>query len=72
MILVYIHFHPERKDGIIVKAHLNPELLNRNIADDPEVMKAFVDAIQDSEIRQKIISILEEAGLLPVSIRQPA
>ena len=57
---------------LIVKANLNPELLNRNIADDPVVMKAFVDAIQDPELRQKIISILEEAGLLPVSIRQPA
>ena len=51
---------------------ISPELLNRNIADDPEVMKAFVDAIHDPELRQKIISILEEAGLLPVSIDQPA
>lgn len=48
------------------------KLLNRNIADDPKVMKAFVDAIQDPELRQQIISILEEAGLLPVSIRQLA
>ena len=55
-----------------MKANLKPELLNRNIADDPEVMKAFVDAIQEPELRQKIISILEEAGLLPGSIRQPA
>ena len=57
---------------IIVKATVNPELLNRNIADDPMVMKAFVDAIQDPEMRQQIISILEEAGLLPGSIRRPA
>ena len=55
-----------------MKATLDPELLNRNIADDPVVMKAFVDAIQDPELRQKIISILEEAGLLPVSTDQPA
>ncbi len=55
-----------------MKANLNPDLLNRSIADDPEVMKAFVYAIQDPEIRQQIISILEEAGLLPVSIRRPA
>lgn len=55
-----------------MKANLSPELLNRNIADDPEVMKAFVDAIHDPELRQQIISILEEAGLLPVSIGQPA
>ena len=55
-----------------MKANLHPELLNRNIADDPEVMKAFVDAIQDPEMRQQIISILEEAGLLAGSIRQPA
>ena len=65
-------FHPEERMVIPVKANLNPELLNRNIADDPEVMKAFVDAIQDPEMRQQIISILEEAGLLAGSIRQPA
>ena len=51
---------------------ISPKLLNRNIADDPEVLKAFVEAIQDPEMRQQIISILEEAGLLPVSIDQPA
>ena len=55
-----------------MKANLDAALLNRNIADDPEVMKAFVDAIHDPELREKIISILEEAELLPVSIRQPA
>ena len=57
---------------IIVNAIQDTKLLNRNIADDPKVMKAFVDAIQDPELRQQIISILEEAGLLPVSIRQLA
>ena len=65
-------FHPEERMVIIVKASLNPELLNHNVADDPEVMKAFVDAIHDPELRQQIISILEEAGLLPGSIHQPA
>lgn len=55
-----------------MKANLDSTLLNRNIADDPEVMKAFVDAIHDPELREKIISILEEAELLPVSIRRPA
>ena len=55
-----------------MNALLDTETLNRNIADDPEIMKAFVDAIQDPGLRQQIISILEEAGLLPGSIRQPA
>ena len=55
-----------------MKANLNPELLNRNIADDPEVLKSFADAIQDPELRKKIISILEEAELLPGSIDLPA
>ena len=55
-----------------MKLELNASLINRNIADDPEVMKAFVDAIHDPELREKIISILEEAELLPGSIRQPA
>lgn len=55
-----------------MKAKHNTVLLQRNIADDPEVMKAFQDAIQNPELRQQIISILEEAGLLPESIRRPA
>ena len=55
-----------------MKRTLDAELLNRNIADDPEVLKAFAEAIQDPVMRQQIISILEEAGLLPGSIRQPA
>lgn len=45
--------------------------LDRNIADDPEIMKAFQNAIQDPDLRQQIISILEEARLLPVSMDQP-
>ena len=55
-----------------MKATHNTALLHKNVADDPEVMKAFQDAIKDPELRQQIISILEEAGLLPVSIGQPA
>ena len=57
---------------MIVKANQDMLLLHRNVADDPEIMKAFVDAIQEPELRHQIISILEEAGLLPESIRQPA
>ena len=56
----------------IVKPNHDTALLQRNVADDPEVMVAFQDAIQDPELRQQIISILEAAGLLPGSIRQPA
>lgn len=52
--------------------HNNTMLLHRNVADDPEVEKAFRDAISDPELRKQIISILEEAGLLPESIGQPA
>ena len=55
-----------------MKATNDKALLHRNVADDPEVMKAFQDAIKDPELRKQIISILEEAGLLPASIRQPA
>ena len=57
---------------MIVKATQDKSLLHRNVADDPEIMKAFQDAIQNPELRQQIISILEEAGLLAGSIRQPA
>ena len=56
----------------IVKANHNTASLHQNVADDPDVMKAFQDAIQDPEVRQQIISILEEAKLLPGSIGQPA
>lgn len=52
-----------------MKANDTTALLHRNLADDPEVMKAFQEAIRDPELRQQIISILEEAGLLPESIR---
>jgi hypothetical protein len=55
-----------------VKAIPETMSLHRNIADDPEVVKAFTEAIADPELREQIISILEEAGLLPESICQPA
>ena len=32
-----------------------------------EELRAFAEAIKDHESRQKIIAILEEAGLLPLS-----
>jgi len=55
-----------------MKTSHDVELLTRNVADDPEVMKAFQDAIKDPVLRQQIISILEEAGLLLELTRQPA
>ena len=65
-------FQPDERMVKIVKATNSTVLLHQNIADDPEVMKAFQDALQDPELRKEIISILEEAGLLPESNRQPA
>lgn len=38
----------------------------------PEELQAFQEAIKDPETRKEIISILEEAGLLHGSLRQPA
>ena len=40
--------------------------------DDLEFMKAFQEAIKDPELRKEIISVLEEAGLLPLFSRRPA
>ena len=40
--------------------------------DDLEFLTAFKKAIQDPEQRNQIICVLESAGLLPVSVRQPA
>lgn len=39
---------------------------------DQDELKAFNEAIKDPETRKEIISILEEAGLLPSSLRRPA
>ena len=41
-------------------------------SDDLEFMEAFEEAIKDPEMRKQIISVLEEAGLLPLSARRPA
>ena len=45
---------------------------NHNANDDLDFMEEFQEAIKDPEIRKQIISVLEEAGLLPLSVRQPA
>ena len=42
------------------------------ISVDPDELKAFQEAIKDPELRKEIISILEEAGLLPASLRRLA
>lgn len=39
---------------------------------DPEELQVFKEAIADPVVRDKIISILEEAGLLDELLRQPA
>ena len=39
---------------------------------DPELLKGFEEALEDPKLRSEIISILEEAGLLPESLRRPA
>ena len=56
-----------------MKATRETMLLQRNVAaDDPEFMMEFLDAIRDPELRKEIIDVLESAGLLPLSDRQPA
>ena len=47
-------------------------LLQRDAVDDPEFMKEFLEAIKNPELRKEIIDVLESAGLLPLSARQPA
>ena len=49
-----------------------PTVCNLAISGNQEELKAFQEAIKDSETRKEIISILEEAGLLHGSHRQPA
>lgn len=41
-------------------------------SDDPEFMKTFQEALKNPDLRKEIISVLEEAGLLPLSARRPA
>ena len=43
-----------------------------SLTDDPKFMAAFQEAIKDPELRKEIISVLEAAGLLPLSVRRPA
>ena len=38
----------------------------------PDELKSFQDAIKNPETRKEIISILEEGGLLPALLHQPA
>ncbi len=47
-------------------------LLQHKVADDPEFMREFLEAIKDPELRKEIIHVLESAGLLPLSARQLA
>ena len=44
---------------------------NRTASVDQEELEAFQEAVKDPELRKKIISILEEAGLLGESNHQP-
>ena len=72
MLFLYIHFHPEERMVKTVKATSETALPQRNVADDPEFMKDFLEAIQNPELRKEIIDVLEAAGLLPLSARQLA
>ena len=55
-----------------MKATSETALPQRDVADDPEFMKDFLEAIQNPELRKEIIDVLEAAGLLPLSARQLA
>ena len=55
-----------------MKGNRDSELLYRNLADDPEFIKACEQALQDPEKRKQIICILQRAGLIQSSDRQPA
>ena len=47
-------------------------LHHHSLADDPEFIKACEQALQDPKLKEQIIYILQHAGLIPVSDRQPA
>ena len=49
-----------------------PDVCKPSVTVNPEELKAFQEAIADPVVRDKIISILEEAGLLDELLRQPA
>ena len=55
-----------------MKLTVESELLYRNLAEDPEFIKACEKALQDPELRKQIICILQRAGLIQVSDCQPA
>ena len=55
-----------------MKADDIASVLYHNLADDPEFIKACEQALQDSEKREQIICILQRAGLVQSSDRQPA
>ena len=55
-----------------MKANDDTALFHRNLAEDPEFIKACEQALQDPEMREQIICILQRAGLVQVSDRQPA
>lgn len=50
----------------------NTALLHRNLAEDPEFIKACEQALQDPERKEQIIRILQHAGLIQASDRLPA
>ena len=52
--------------------NIESALHNCNTQDGTAFMMAFQSAIKDPEIRKQIISVLESAGLLPLSVRRPA
>ena len=45
---------------------------NCSTIDDLEFLMDFENAIKEPELRKQIISVLESAGLLPLSVRRPA
>ena len=53
-----------------MKADENQTVLYHNLADDPEFIKACEQALQDPEMKDKIICILQRAGLIQSSDRQ--
>ena len=50
----------------------NPVVLYRNLADDPEFIKAREQALQDPNKKDQIICILQHAGLVQSSDCLPA
>lgn len=55
-----------------MKADDNQAVLYRNLADDPEFIKACEQALKNPEMKEQIICILQRAGLIQSSDRQLA